>query len=87
MGAVHEAGAAMNNPTQIPPKMLAQFAERAKRMDGCVKNMETYEFPQGTTVVVIFDLENPCGYFSKNAERAEALRRKLTQQAMKPVQL
>ena len=59
----------MTGVTTLPPKMAAQYAERAKRMDGCISvGQGAYEFAQGTTVVVLMDIDPPFGHFGKDAE-------------------
>lgn len=69
--------------TTIPPKTLAQFAERAKRMDGCVKLVGSdgkpfaWEFAQNSMVICLIHLDPPMGHMGKDARRADAIRAEL----------
>jgi hypothetical protein len=70
----------MTSPTSLPPKMAAQYAERAKRMDGCVRVGATghiFEFAQGSTVICMVDIDNPMGHFGKDGRRADEIRAEL----------
>ena len=62
----------------LPPKMAQQFADRAKRMDGCVTvGTSIYEFAQGSTVICLLSLEPPFGHSGKDARRADEIRAEL----------
>lgn len=68
----------MIGPTTLPPKMAQQYANRAARMDGCVRvGNSIYEFAQGSTVVCLVTLDPPNGHFGKDARRADAIRAEL----------
>lgn len=71
----------MKGPTQLPPKMAQQYADRAKRMDGCVRigdrHSDMFEFAQGSTVICLVHLDPPMGHFGKDARRADDIRRQL----------
>jgi hypothetical protein len=75
----------MLHPTTLPPKMAAQFADRARRMDGCVRvGNVAYEFAQGSTVICLIHLDPPIGHFGKDATRAEQIRRELSAETKEP---
>lgn len=67
----------------IAPKMLAQFADRARRLDGCVEVKErdgkviAWEFAQNTYVVCLIRLDPPIGHMGKDARRADEIRAEL----------
>jgi hypothetical protein len=59
----------------LSPKTAAQFAERAKRMDGCVRvGSDAYEWAQGSNVVCLMFLDHPIGHVGKDARRADEIR-------------
>lgn len=65
----------MTGITALPPKMAAQYAERAKRMDGCVSvGSEFYEWAQGNNVICLINIDPPMGHFGKDARRAAEIR-------------
>ncbi len=67
----------MTRPMTISYKMAEQLAERAKRLDGCVKlggTSEIYEFANGSTVTTIIGLINPVGHMMRNPARAAEIR-------------
>ena len=68
----------MKNPTTLPPKMAAQYADRARRGDGCVRFGDVaWEWAQGTTVVCLISLDPPMGHFGKDSSRADEIRAEL----------
>jgi hypothetical protein len=70
----------MRSPTTLPPKMLEQYAERARKMDGCVRigtTGEMYEFAQGSNVICLVSVNPPIGHYGKDARRADDIRREL----------
>lgn len=72
--------------TTIPPKTLAQFAERAKRLDGCVEvksdgSVFAWEFAQNSMVICLLHLDPPMGHMGKDARRADAIRAELKTRA------
>ena len=60
----------------IPPKMAAQFAERARNGEGVPVGDVAVEFPQHGSVVCIMypHDERAMGHITKNARRADELR-------------
>lgn len=69
-----------NPPTVLPPKMLAQYTDRARRMDGCVTlniGSNIYEFASGTTVITLIGLDGFNGHYMKDPHRADEIRRQL----------
>lgn len=66
--------------TPLSPKIAAQYAERAERMDGCVKvGMHSYEFAQNSTVICLMSLDPAFGHFGKDARRADEIRKQLAE--------
>ena len=72
----------------IPPKTLEQFAERARRMDGCVVvgssngRPVAWEFAQNSMVICLIDIgPRPMGHMGKDARRADAIRAELKARA------
>jgi hypothetical protein len=65
----------------LPPKMAAQFAERAQRMDGCVTIgtdvSPIYEWAQGSSVVTLIHTNPPMGHVGKDPRRADQIRAEL----------
>jgi hypothetical protein len=68
----------MTGITALPPKMAVQYAERAKRKDGCVRvGSEFYEWAQGNNAICLIHLDPPMGHFGKDARRAAEIRAEL----------
>jgi len=70
----------------IPPKTLAQLAERAKKLDGCVhlENSQIYEFPISTNIVaVVINPGSPSGHQGKDVRRNAELRQILAEGTQK----
>lgn len=68
--------------TRLSPQVAAQYAERAKRMDGCVKvgtSGDIYEFAQNSTVICLIHLDPPEGHYGKDAYRADQIRKQLAE--------
>jgi hypothetical protein len=64
----------------LPPKTAAMLAERARRMDGCVRvgtSGHIYEFAQGNSVVCLISLDPPVGHVGRDPHRAEQIRKEL----------
>jgi hypothetical protein len=66
----------------LPPKMAAQFAARARLMDGCVTigtggGSPIYEWAQGSSVVTLIHTDPPMGHVGKDPRRADAIRAEL----------
>lgn len=71
-----------HRPMLIPPKTAAQLAERAKRMDGCVKyGSSAWQFAQGLSVATLVSLEPATGYVMKDPLRADEIRSELAHQS------
>lgn len=61
----------------LPPKMAAQFAERARKGEGVPVGDVAVEFPQhGSVVCVMYpNDERAMGHITRNPKRADELRR------------
>lgn len=77
----------MTGIMSVGEKTLAQFAERAKRMDGCVAVIErdgrtiAWEFAQNSMVICLIRLDPPIGHMGKDARRADEIRAELNARA------
>lgn len=61
----------------LPPKMAAQFAERARNGEGVKVGTMAVEFPQlGSVVCIMYpDDERAMGHITRNPRRADELRK------------
>lgn len=68
----------------LPPKTAAMLADRARRMDGCVRvgrDGDMYEFAQGNSVVCLISLDPPIGHVGRDPHRAEQIRKEIAANA------
>ena len=64
----------------LPPKMAAQFTERARRGEGRHIGLNMYEFIQGNIRITLVSLDPPIGYQEKITQaEADRLRAKINQ--------
>lgn len=68
---------------ELPPKVVAQFAERARNGEGVPIGDVAVEFPQNGNVICIMypNDERAMGHMMKNPKRAEELRRILAERS------
>lgn len=64
----------------LPPKMAAQFAERAKRGEGKYIGSQCYDFIQGNTRISLVSLDPPIGHIQKLTQAEADKERKQIQE-------
>ena len=69
--------------TSLPPKMAAQYAEKAQKDEDCVKvGKSIWQFnPYGNVVVTIMALNPPMGNHKIDPDRAKEIRQALGEES------
>lgn len=71
----------MTGIQELPPKMAAAFAERAKAGEGLHVGAHCYDFVQGNNVVTLVSLDPPIGHVSRDPAQAKKIAEQLKERS------